>query len=504
MLNFKQARWNEPLIFERSRRGKVGHLPLQPDPEEARIVGGLDLIIPKKMLRGEDAGLPEVSEVEVVRHYTRLSQQNYGVDLGIYPLGSCTMKYTPKICEVAAASTKIQDLHPYQDGSLTQGILEVLYKLEGYLSEITGMDKFSLQASAGAHGELVGALIMRAYHKSTGQLEKRTEMIVPDSAHGTNPASATMAGFKVVVVPSDSEGCVDIEALKAAVGEQTAGLMLTSPNTIGVFEKNILEISKIVHSAGGLLYYDGANLNAILGKTRPGDMGFDIVHINIHKTFATPHGGGGPGSGPIGVVKKLEDFLPVPTLEFDGERYRFNYDKPLSIGKVRGFYGNVNVLMKAYAYILSMGAEGLEEVAELSVLNANYVARMVLKAKGYELLYSPEKPRKHEFVISASKLNKETGVRALNISKRLLDYGVHAPTMYFPLIVDEALMVEPTETESKEDLDNFIKAMTSISEEAYDNPKAVLEAPQNTTVARVDDVKASHPKSMCLTWRIKR
>jgi len=365
------------------------------------------------------------------------------------------------------------------------------------------MDKLSLQSSAGAHGELVGTLIMRAYHKSKGQLETRTEMIVPDAAHGTNPASATMAGFKVVIVPSDNEGCVDIEALKAAVGEQTAGLMLTNPNTIGVFEKNILEISEIVHSAGGLLYYDGANLNAILGKTRPGDVGFDIVHVNIHKTFATPHGGGGPGAGPIGVVEKLEDLLPVPTLEFDGEKYRLNYDKPLSIGKVRAFYGNVNVLLKAYAYILSMGAEGLEEVAELSVLNANYVARKILKAKGYDLPYSPERPRKHEFVVSASKLNKETGVRALNISKRLLDYGVHAPTMYFPLIVDEALMVEPTETESKEDLDSFIKAMTRISEEAYENLKAVLEAPQNTTVARVDDVKASHPKSMCIAWRIK-
>jgi len=502
-LDFKQARWNEPLIFERSRRGKLGHLPLQPDPEEARIAGDPDSIIPKKMLREEDAGLPEVSEVEVVRHYTRLSQMNYGVDLGIYPLGSCTMKYTPKICEVVAASSKIQDLHPYEDESLTQGILEILYKLERYLAEITGMDKFSLQSSAGAHGELVGTLIMRAYHKSKGQLETRTEMIVPDAAHGTNPASATMAGFKVVIVPSDNEGCVDIEALKAAVGEQTAGLMLTNPNTIGVFEKNILEISKIVHSAGGLLYYDGANLNAILGKTRPGDVGFDIVHVNIHKTFATPHGGGGPGAGPIGVVEKLEDFLPVPTLEFDGEKYHLKYNKPLSIGKIRGFYGNINVLLKAYAYVLSMGAEGLEEVAELSVLNANYVARMVLKAKGYELPYCAQRPRKHEFVISASRLNKETGVRALNISKRLLDYGVHAPTMYFPLIVDEALMVEPTETESKEDLDNFIKAMTTISEEAYENPKAVLEAPQNTTVARVDDVKASHPKSMCLAWRIK-
>jgi len=502
-LDFKQARWNEPLIFERSRRGKIGHLPPQPDQEEAGIAGHLGSIIPKKMLREEDAGLPEVSEVEVVRHYTRLSQENYGVDLGMYPLGSCTMKYTPKACEVVAASSKIQDLHPYEDESLTQGILEVLYKLERYLADITGMDKFSLQSSAGAHGELVGALIMRAYHKSTGQLERRAEMIVPDSAHGTNPASATMAGFKVVIVPSDSEGCVDIEALKAAVGERTAGLMLTSPNTIGVFEKNILEISKIVHSAGGLLYYDGANLNAILGKTRPGDMGFDIVHVNIHKTFATPHGGGGPGAGPIGVAKKLEDFLPVPILEFDGEKYHLDYDKPSSIGKVRGFYGNVNVLLKAYAYILSMGADGLEEVAELSVLNANYVARGVLKARGYDLPYSPEKHRKHEFVMSASKLKKETGVRALNISKRLLDHGVHAPTMYFPLIVDEALMVEPTETESKEDLDNFIKAMTGISEEAYENPKAVLEAPRNTTVARVDDVKASHPKSMCLAWRTK-
>ncbi len=503
-MDFKQARWNEPLIFERSRRGKMGHLPLQPDPVEARMAGDLDSIIPKKMLREKDADLPEVSEVEVVRHYTRLSQENYGVDLGIYPLGSCTMKYSPKICEAVATSNKIQDLHPYQDERLAQGALEILYKLERCLAEITGMYKFSLQSSAGAHGELVGTLIIRAYHKSKGELERRNEMIVPDAAHGTNPASATMAGFKVVVVPSDNEGCVDVEALKATVSERTAGLMLTNPNTIGVFDRNILEISKTVHSAGGLLYYDGANLNAILGKTRPGDVGFDIVHVNIHKTFATPHGGGGPGAGPIGVVEKLEDFLPVPTLEFDGEKYHLNYNKPLSIGRVRGFYGKVNVLLKAYAYILSIGAGGLEEVAELSVLNANYVARRVLKAKGYDLPYSPERPRKHEFVISASRLNKETGVRALNVSKRLLDYGVHAPTMYFPLIVDEALMVEPTETESKEDLDNFIMAMTRISEEAYENPKAVLEAPQNTAITRVDDVKASHPKSMCLAWRTKR
>jgi len=359
-----------------------------------------------------------------------------------------------------------------------------------------------LQPSAGALGELLGTLLMRAYHKFNGELSKRREVIVPDSAHGTNPASAAMAGFEVVVVSSDENGCVDIEALKSAVSERTAGLMLTNPNTLGIFERNIEEIAKIVHEAGGLLYYDGANLNAILGKVRPGDMGFDIVHINIHKTFGTPHGGGGPGAGPVGVSEELEKFLPVPRIAFDGERYYLDYDKPYSIGKIRGFYGNVAVLLKAYAYILSLGAEGLEEVAEISVLNANYVAKKLAEVKGFKLPYDEKTPRKHECVFSAKKLRKETGVQALNVAKRLLDYGLHAPTMYFPLIVEEALMIEPTESYEKEELDRFIQTLKKISEEAYENPKVVLNAPTNTSVERLDEVRASHPKTMALSWRM--
>jgi len=500
-MSFKQAKWNEPLIFERSKPGKIGFM-LPEITKEEEAAGDIIKAIPKSLLRENLPELPEVSEVEVVRHYIRLSQQNYGVDLGIYPLGSCTMKYTPKITDVVINTHKLRDLHPYQDEELTQGILQILYELSNYFAEILGMDKVSLQPAAGAHGEYVGVMIMRAYHALNGELDKRTDIIVPDSAHGTNPANTAMAGFKTVVVPSAEDGTVDLKALKAVVGEHTAGFMLTNPNTLGVFERNVMEIAEIIHDAGGLVYYDGANLNAILGKARPGDMGFDIAHINTHKTFSTPHGGGGPGAGPVGVKKELEKFLPVPTVEFDGKKYYLDYNKPYSIGKVRCFYGNIAVLVRAYAYLLLMGAEGLERVAELSVLNANYVIRKVLKAKGYTLPYKPENLRKHEGVVSAKQMMDETGVRALNVSKRLLDLGVHAPTNYFPLIVPEALMIEPTETESKESLDELINAFTRVSEEAYSNPKVVLDAPVNTTVDMVDDVKASHPKTMRLSWRM--
>jgi glycine dehydrogenase subunit 2 len=343
---------------------------------------------------------------------------------------------------------------------------------------------------------------MRAHHKSNGNLQEKTELIVPDSAHGTNPASGTMAGFTTVVVPSNQEGCVDLEALKSAVSKRTAGLMLTNPNTLGVFEKDIEEIADVIHEVGGLLYYDGANLNAILGKIRPGDMGFDIVHINIHKTFGTPHGGGGPGAGPIGVSEELEKYLPVPRIAFDGQRYFLDYDKPQSIGKVRSFYGNVAVLVKAYAYILSLGAEGLEETAEVSVLNANYLLKKLRAVRGFEVPFAKDRPRKHECVFSLKKLYKETGVRALNVAKRMLDYGVHAPTTYFPQIVEEALMIEPTESFEKEELDKFVNIVKKISEEAYTNPETVLNAPQNTALSRLDEVKASHPKTMALSWRM--
>lgn len=499
---FRQARWNERIIFELGCSGRRGYTIPKVEKETQRVVGDTKTFLPDKLRRKTLPKLPELSEVEVVRHYVRLSQTNFGVDSGFYPLGSCTMKYNPKIDEVLAILPSMTLIHPYQDERTVQGILEIMYRLSRWLAEITGTHEVSLQPAAGAHGEFLGTLVMRAYHKLNDELEKRTELIVPDSAHGTNPASGAMGGFKVVVVPSDEDGCVDLEALRAVVSERTAGLMLTNPNTLGIFEKNIEEIAKIVHEAGGLLYYDGANLNAILGKVRPGDMGFDIVHMNIHKTFGTPHGGGGPGAGPIGVSEELEKFLPVPRIVFDGKQYRLDYDKPHSIGKIRGFYGNVGVLLKAFAYILSLGAEGLEEVAEVSVLNANYVMKKLEKIRGFELPFARGRPRKHECVISAKKLYKETGIRALNVSKRILDYGMHAPTIYFPLIVDEALMIEPTESFEKEELDRFVEVMRKISDEAYSTPDVVLEAPKNTAVTRLDEVKASLPKSMALSWKM--
>jgi glycine dehydrogenase subunit 2 len=385
-----------------------------------------------------------------------------------------------------------------------QGILEILYRLERWLAEITGTYEVCLHPAAGAQGEFLGTLLMRSCHKRNGDCKNRSEIIVPDSAHGTNPASAAMSGFKVTVVPTDEDGCVDLEALKAVVSEKTAGLMLTSPNTIGIFEKNIEEIAKIVHEVGGLLYYDGANLNPLLGKARPGDMGFDIVHINIHKTFSTPHGGGGPGAGPVGVSKELSEFLPIPKIVFDGKRYLLDYKRSHSIGKIHSFYGNIAVLLRAYTYILSLGSEGLREVAEISVLNANYLVKRLKAIKGLTLPYDDERPRKHECVFSAKPLKNETGASALNIAKRLLDYGLHSPTIYFPQIVDEALMIEPTETFEKEELDRFVEALRRTCEEAYTNPEALLKAPHNTAVSRLDEVKASHPATMALSWRMYR
>ncbi len=501
MAAFKQAKWNEPLVFELGRNGSRGYVVPKVEDAVKTEVGDPRSLLPEKVRRRAPPELPELSEVETVRHFTRLSQMNYGVDLGLYPLGSCTMKYNPKINDALASSPSSTGLHPYQDERTVQGTLEILYTLSTWLAEITGTYEVSLQPSAGAHGEFLGALIMRAHHKHNGDLAERTELIVPDSAHGTNPASASMAGFNVVIVPSDTTGCVDVDALKTAVTRRTAGLMLTNPNTLGIFEGNIEEISRIVHDAGGLLYYDGANLNAILGKARPGDMGFDIVHINIHKTFGTPHGGGGPGAGPVGVSEELAEFLPVPRIVFDGKAYRLNYDRPRSVGKIRSFYGNVAVLLRAYAYILSMGAEGLKEAAEVSVLNANYLLRKISEIGAFELPYDGKRRRKHECVFTAAKLQKQHGVRALDVSKRLLDYGVHAPTIYFPQIVDEALMIEPTESFEKEELDRFVGVLRKIAEEAKTSPEVVLEAPQNTAVRRLDEVKASHPRTMVLSWR---
>jgi len=498
---FRQTSWNEPLIFDLGRNGRRGHILPKAEEGVKRAIGNLNMLIPESMRRRSQPRLPELSEVEVVRHFLHLSEMNYGVDSGLYPLGSCTMKYNPKINELLTSLPTLGMLNPYQDQSTVQGILEILYRLERWLAEITGTYEVCLQPAAGAHGELLGTLLMRAYHSFNSDREKRSEVIVPDSAHGTNPASASMAGFNVVVVPSDDDGCVSLGALKAAVSEKTAGLMLTNPNTLGIFEKNIDEIARIVHEAGGLLYYDGANLNPLLCKARPGDMGFDIVHINIHKTFGTPHGGGGPGAGPVGVSKELAKFLPVPCIVFNGEHYRLDYEKQHSIGKIRGFYGNVAVLLRAYAYILSLGGDGLKEVAEVSVLNANYLMKKLKGVKGLDFPYNSEKPRKHECVFSAKPLKNETGVSALNVAKRLLDYGLHAPTIYFPLIVEEALMIEPTESFEKEELDRFVRVLKKISAEAHENPEIVLKAPHNTAVSRLDEVKASHPRTMALSWR---
>lgn len=498
-MSYSQSRWDEPLIIELSQPGKIGFHKFLSDEE----IGKIQKSMPERIRRVRPPSLPEVSEIEVIRHYTRLSQQNFGVDLGIYPLGSCTMKYNPKICDMIAASSKIQELHPYSDPRTVQGILQILYEASDLLAKIVGMDKLTLQPAAGAQGEYAGVMLMRAYHRDRGDSD-RDEIIVPDSAHGTNPASAAMAGYRVVEVPSDEQGCVDVSALKSAVGPRTAGLMITNPNTLGIFERNIIEIAKTVHDAGGLLYYDGANLNAILGKARPGDMGFDIVHINLHKTFATPHGGGGPGAGPVGVTRCLADYLPVPTVEFDGTQYYLDYNRPKTIGHLRSFHGSAAVILRAYAYILMLSREGLETVSEVAVLNANYLAHKLRRIKGFSLPFGEGVPRKHEFVLSASSLAKETGITALQVGKRLLDFGVHSPTVYFPAIVEEALMTEPTETVSKQELDFMIQVFERISEEAYSASDQLRTSPHSTTVTRIDEAKANRPKTMRLTWQMDR
>ena len=501
MTNIRQAKWLEPLIFTLGASQRRGCQFTCDDPELRQLSEELDIWFPQTLRRENPPALPELSEVEVVRHFTRLSQLNFSVDSGFYPLGSCTMKYNPKINEVLANNPSVQWLHPHQDESTVQGALELMYNLAQWLNEITGMHQFSLVPSAGAHGEYTGTLIIRAYHEARGELEQRQEILVPDTAHGTNYTSAAMAGFKVVVVPSTSRGCVDSDALRQVVSEKTAGLMLTNPNTLGLFEENILEISQIIHDVGGLLYYDGANLNAILGQARPGDMGFDIVHVNLHKTFSTPHGGGGPGAGPVGVVESLQEFLPVPIVERGDNGYLLNHEVSHTVGHIGGFYGNFAVLVRAYAYILSMGAEGLLKVSELSVLNANYLARQLSAIKGFSVPYGHDRIVKHEFVVSCQQLHEETGVSAKHVAKRLLDFGIHAPTMYFPPVIKEALMIEPTETESIETLNAFIFAFRQISDEAYTTPNLVLEAPHSTARSLLDEVKASHPRTLCLSWR---
>ena len=479
----------QALIFELSEPGRKGYsLPKCDVPEKS-----LEQIIPSSFIRVEPPELPEVSETDAVRHFTLLSQRNYGLDSGFYPLGSCTMKYNPKVNEVIARLGGFVNTHPYQTEDTVQGCLELMYGLDTLLSEISGMDRFSLQPAAGAHGELAGLMIIKAYHAQRG--ENRTKIVVPDSAHGTNPATAAMVDFDVIEVKSNSRGGIDLDSLKEAMSDDIAGLMLTNPNTLGLFDENIMEIAAIVHGAGGLLYYDGANANAIMGIARPGDMGFDVVHLNLHKTFGTPHGGGGPGSGPVGVKKELVPFLPKPVVEYKDGKYYFDYDRPSSIGRIKAFYGNFSVLVKAYSYIRSMGADGLLKVSQNAVLNANY-----LLANLKDMFVVPyERSCMHECVFSAvNQLDK--GVSALHIAKRLLDYGYHPPTIYFPLIVKEALMMEPTETESKETIDEFIRTLGLIMKEIETNPELVQCAPHNTLVGRLDEVGAA--RNPVVRWRI--
>jgi glycine cleavage system P protein (glycine dehydrogenase) subunit 2 len=476
---------SEPLIFEISSPGRTGYsLPLQDVPEQP-----VDDLLPANVLRQWPAELPEASEPDVVRHFTHLSKLNYSIDSGFYPLGSCTMKYNPKVNEQVVAAPGWRAIHPYQPQETVQGALALMYELQEILCEIAGMDAFTLQPAAGAHGELTGLLMIQAYHRSRGETQ-RNEVIAPDSSHGTNPATASMVGCKLITVHSDKRGRVDLEELRSLVSERTAALMLTNPSTLGLFDEQVQEMSAIVHEAGGLMYYDGANLNAIMGVARPGDMGFDVVHLNLHKTFTTPHGGGGPGAGPVGVKEVLAPFLPTPIVGRRGDEYVLDGNIPQSIGKVRSFYGNFGMLVRAYTYIRRMGSDGLTQVSRDAVLGANY-----LRARLNDLY--PEAfpgPNMHEVVLSGKRIQRETGVRTMDVAKRLIDYGFHPPTVYFPLIVDEALMIEPTETENKDTLDAFVDAMRAIANEAHENADEVKTAPHTTAVGRLDEARAArHP-----------
>ncbi len=455
-------------------------------PELAIPTVDISMSIPQQFLRRQDIALPEVSEVEAVRHFTELSTRAYGVDSGFYPLGSCTMKYNPKINEWASRLPGLAGIHPYQAEETMQGALQIYYEMQEMLCEITGMDGFSLQPAAGAHGEMTGVMTIKAYHNNR-QDYQRTKMMVPDSAHGTNPATANVVGYDVIEVNSNDRGLVDLDDLRAKMNDQVAGLMLTNPNTLGLFEEEIQEIAAIVHEGGGLLYYDGANLNGVIGIARPGDMGFDVIHVNLHKTFGTPHGGGGPGSGPVGVKSQLLDFLPRPVAVKKGDTYGFNYDMPLSIGKVKNFYGNFGVIVKAYVYIKALGAEGIKEVCQHAVLNANYLRHQLSDNYNIPL----DRLCKHEFVANSKKQADQNGISTMDIAKRLIDYGYHPPTIYFPLIVSEAIMIEPTETECKERLDEFVEAMRAIAREAAEEPELVTNAPHNAVIKRVDEVTAA-------------
>jgi glycine dehydrogenase subunit 2 len=479
------------LIFEHSQSGRRNY-------SQAPLAKSELKEIPDKLRRSKRPLLPEVSELQAVRHFTRLSQKNFSIDTHFYPLGSCTMKYNPRACNKLAMLPQLLGRHPHAPESTGQGFLACMYELQEMLKDVTGMKGVSLTPLAGAQGEFAGVAMIRAYHDSRGD-RARTEILVPDAAHGTNPATAVMCGYTVREIPTDANGDVEIEALQAAVGPQTAGLMLTNPSTLGVFERKIQEIAKIVHTAGGLLYYDGANLNAILGRVKPGDMGFDVIHMNLHKTFSTPHGGGGPGAGPVAANDRLVPFLPVPMVGRIQDKYFWETEKtrPQTIGRLSANMGNAGVLLRAYVYARLLGREGMHRVAEFSTLNANYIM-VELKRRGFDMAF-PNRRATHEFVLTLKKLKDETGVTAMDFAKRLLDKGFHAPTTYFPLLVPECHLIEPTETEPKEELDRFIAAMEEILREARESPDVVKGAPHTMPVKRLDDVRAA--RELDLTWK---
>ncbi len=506
-MEYRQARWEEPLVYEQGDPARGGYLVPQPSERIKRRVGPPR--IPEKAARGEAPRIPGMSEVEVVRHYTRLAEMSYGVDSGPVPLGSCTMKYNPRIAARYAYHPRLEMLHPLLDEELVQGVLEAMYRVQEWLKHILGMDTCSLHPAAGAHGELAGVYAMYWYHKLRGRLGEKREVIVPDSAHGTNPASAAMAGFRVVEVPTASDGNVDMEALRSVVSSATAGFMITNPSTLGLFEENILEISRVIHSVDGLMYYDGANLNGILGHARPGDMGFDLAHVNLHKTFSSPHGGGGPGAGPvcarnievIGDIR-LGDLLPGPRIVYRRGEYRLEWP---SYGPVmiRAWQANTSVVLWSYVYMLSLGARGLRLAGELSVVNTNYfIARLRELSRYYEVPYAPGRARKHEVVVSAKPLKRQTGATAEDVAKGLLDAGLYAPTIYFPLIVEEALMFEFTESETRENIDRYVERLREIAE-AAERGEPYRDWPLNTAARRVDLKEANHPKTITPTWRVK-
>ena len=491
MNRFSQAIWDEPLLSELSRPGRVG-MAVPSDSEILSKFKDPASLVPESVRRGS-VNLPELSELQVLRHFNRLSQMNFSVELGMYPLGSCTMKYNPKVSEMLAASDSMRNAHPLQPAETVQGLLSIFHELEGFLCEVTGMHRFSLSTAAGAQGELAGVLMIRKYLREHGG-GGRDEILVPDSAHGTNPASAAMGGFRVVKVPSDASGQVRAAAVRNLCSEKTAGMMFTVPNTLGLFESEVAEVCRSVHDSGGLMYYDGANMNALLGRARPGDMGFDVVHLNLHKTFATPHGGGGPGAGPVGVNGKLADYLPVPVVVKNKRGYALDYSLKHTIGPLKGFVGNSAVLLRAYVYIRLLGASGLADVSSLAVLAANYLWKS-LDQGAFPASHGKDLRRKHEAVVSVS---SDLPGAALTVAKAILDYGMHAPTVYFPLIVHEALMIEPTESEPVEMLDEYASALNEIYRKMKEG--TLGEVPTHTSVGKVDEVKASHPLTLRVHW----